>query len=315
MEIMLHKLMPVVVKKLGDRMLEIAGSTEDKDRQGDIIRASGWKLVQFKKNPIFLWAHQYSSLPIGRATKVWIDKATKHLMFNIEFAPPETYEFADTIFKLYEGGYLHATSVGFIPLDWEGKSEEHPFPKWEDNVFTSQELLELSAVPVPANPNALVSARDTGVITVKEFEAIGSMVSLQEHNLDAAILSLDKQVTEPEETEEIVPASDADATITDNDTPPPEAREISQEQLRDDIDYLHKAIVEHGMNEDTAVLAAAMAWEILERIPGADIPDEIEPAVEPLPELDPQEVAAQRAKEVAGIAAEVMAKLRGKIHR
>jgi len=180
--------MPVEVKEVADRTLEMAGSTEDKDRMGDIIRSSGWKLSSFKKNPVFMWVHDYSKPPIGRANKVWVDKETNRLMFNVEFASPEVYEFADTIYKLYKGGFLHATSVGFIPLEWEGKDEEHPIPNWEGNVFTKQELLELSAVPVPANANALVSARDEGLITVKEFEALSREVTLA-------------VVTKPEETE------------------------------------------------------------------------------------------------------------------
>ena len=133
---MIRKLMPVAVKEVGDRTLEIAGSTEDKDRMGDIIRASGWKLKNFKKNPVFMWAHNYDDPPIGRATKVWVDKESNRLMFEIEFAGLDVYPFADTIYKLYKGGFLHATSVGFIPLDWEGKDEEeNSRPRWEGNVF------------------------------------------------------------------------------------------------------------------------------------------------------------------------------------
>jgi len=183
---MIRKLIPVEVKEVGDRTLEIAGSTEDEDRMGDIIRSSGWKLTPFKKNPVFMWAHDYHSPPIGRANRVWVDKETNKLMFKVEFAPPETYEFADTIYKLYKGGFLHATSVGFIPLEWEGKDEENPNPK--GNVFTKQELLELSAVPVPANAEALVSARDEGLITVKEFEVVSQLV--------------EDEITKPEETED-----------------------------------------------------------------------------------------------------------------
>lgn len=171
---MLKRLMTVEVKQAEgeNRILEIAGSTEDKDRMGDIIRADGWKLKPFKANPVFMWAHDYGMPPIGRATKVWVDKETKRLMFKIEFAGPEVYEFADTIYKLYLGGFLHATSVGFIPLDWDGKTEESPYPPWGEAIYTKQELLELSAVPVPANAHALVEARDQGLITVKEFEAV-----------------------------------------------------------------------------------------------------------------------------------------------
>lgn len=195
---MIRKLLHVEVKEIADRTLEIAGSTEDKDRMGDIIRASGWKLGPFKKNPVFMWAHNYDQPPIGRAIKVWVDKDTNRLMFNVEFAGPDIYEFADTVYKLYRGGYLHATSVGFIPLDWEGKSDENPYPKWEGNIYTSQELLELSAVPVPANSNALVSAREAGLITVKEFDNLSPQLKTEKYYQAAA------PVSKPEETENTI---------------------------------------------------------------------------------------------------------------
>src|SRR6185295_6186581 len=40
-------------------------SDETPDRMGDIIQADGWKLDNFKRNPIALFGHQ-SSFPIGR---------------------------------------------------------------------------------------------------------------------------------------------------------------------------------------------------------------------------------------------------------
>jgi len=194
---MLRTLVSVVVKEIGDRTLEFAGSTEDVDRMGDIIKSSGWKLGPFKKNPVFMWVHDYSQPPIGRALKVWVDKETKRLMFNVQFAGPDIYQFADTIYKLYLGGFLHATSVGFIPLNWEGKDGENDFPAWEGNVFTSQELLELSSVPVPANANALMSARDSGLITVKEFDAVVRADVLRVENLDVALQQIKAEGKDP----------------------------------------------------------------------------------------------------------------------
>lgn len=204
---MLRKLIKVEVKELGKRVLEIAGSTEDVDRMGDVIKSKGWLLKPFKKNPVFMWGHDYSKPPIGRALKVWVDKETNRLMFEVEFADAETYAFADTIFKLYKGGFLHATSVGFIPLDWEGKSEEEPNPKWEGNVFTKQELLELSAVPVPANANALVTARESGLITVKELEAVSKPIEMdasEYRHIPGDDKALYEIVTKPEETDDYI---------------------------------------------------------------------------------------------------------------
>ena len=243
-----------------------------------------------------MWAHNYNQPPIGRAKRVWIDKETKKLMFKIEFAESEVYEFADTIYKLYLGGFLHATSVGFIPLDWEGKDEENPFPKWEDNVYLSQELLELSAVPVPANANALVEARDSGLITVKEFESVQPM--------EPILLTSGEET--PEAEKETV-ATDIEPTCTCGKfcgerfigitcdkcgvlvaaikpDPNPTAlanqpRATSQEALADDMDYVLTAIREVGISEEQMPMASELAEAIIMRFTGNDIPVDIQQRV------------------------------------
>ena len=278
---MRHKLLKVEVKEVGERVLEFAGSTEDVDRMGDIIRADGWVLKQFKKNPVFMWIHDYSQPPIGRGLKVWMDKETKKLMFRIEYASAEIYEFADTIYKLYKGGFLHAVSVGFIPLEWEGKSEENPSPKWEGNIFTKQELLELSAVPVPANANALiVSARDQGLITVKEFEAVMApeSIEIKEMRNDPQVIATIKESIEAIKEGKVKPLNQVKQELGIENTTPeamPEPRAISQEALADDIDFVKVAIREVGISEEQMPAAMELASEIIQRTTGNDMPEDI----------------------------------------
>jgi len=161
---MITKVLPFEVKEVDRRVLEFVGSTEDKDRQGDVIMANGWQLKQYKKNPVFLWSHQYNEPPIGKAINVWAEDGK--LKFHIKFAEKDEYEFADTIYRLYKGGYLRASSVGFLPL----KSEPIEEAKDDEVIFgqptryLKQELLELSGCPVPANPNALAEAKAKGLI-------------------------------------------------------------------------------------------------------------------------------------------------------
>jgi HK97 family phage prohead protease len=142
------------------------GSTAEVDRYGDVIEVEGWDLKNYQKNPVFLWAHDYRQPPVGKALKV--AKTDQGLLFHVKFATAEEYPFADTIYKLYLGGYLKATSVGFQDLarepitDKEGKQTGWRFKK--------HELYELSAVPVPANPNALIMAVQKGVVSPREVE-------------------------------------------------------------------------------------------------------------------------------------------------
>ena len=123
-------------------------STEDVDRQGEIVIQSGWDLTHYKNNPIVLFAHDYYSLPIGCADEVYVDG--KKLIAKGRFASAEANPIAQQCRKLYDEKILRTTSVGFIPREMDG------------NKITKAELLEFSLVPVPANPNALSLAKEMG---------------------------------------------------------------------------------------------------------------------------------------------------------
>lgn len=144
-----------------DRSLTFTISTPSVDRQSDTVSADGWDFTNYMKNPVVLWAHNYSMLPIAAANKVW--KYGTSIKSSVDFVPaemPVIGPFADAVFQMYKGGFLNATSVGFLPTEWDwSKDEARPY----GIDFTEQELLEFSAVPVPANPEALLSAKSAGI--------------------------------------------------------------------------------------------------------------------------------------------------------
>lgn len=145
-----------------NRSIRFVASDESVDRYGDIIRAKGWDLTAFKKNPVLLFGHKSSALPIGKVTNVEVVK--KELVADCEFMPEGMSAFADEVWRAVDGGFLNASSVGFLPT-------AVPNPIWEDKdqtrltgfEFIGQELLELSVVPVPANPQALAVARSLAI--------------------------------------------------------------------------------------------------------------------------------------------------------
>lgn len=147
--------------KAGDgdsRTLSFTISTESVDRMGDTIAVDGWKLEAYRKNPVVLWAHDSSSLPVGKAPKVWTEKLA--LKADAEFTPPGMARFNDTVFDMYKGGFLSAVSVGFVPLKYAFTDD----PQRRYGIdFLEQELLEFSCVPVPANAEALVEGRSAGM--------------------------------------------------------------------------------------------------------------------------------------------------------
>lgn len=130
------------------------------DHAGDSIDPKGWDLSVFNKNPVALWSHDSFSPPIGRAANVGVEKGK--LVGDIEFAPPEVSDFADSIYRLVDGGYLKAVSVGFRPKEWSfSKDKDRPY----GIDFKSQILLEISVCSVPCNPSALEEARSAGIDT------------------------------------------------------------------------------------------------------------------------------------------------------
>jgi HK97 family phage prohead protease len=146
------------VKTGGERTLVFTISTASVDRMGDTINVNGWKLDEYKKNPVVLWAHDSSSLPLARANRVWIDG--EKLKAEAEFTPPGVARFNDTVFELYRTGFMKATSVGFAPLKYSLSDD----PKRRSGIdFLEQNLLEFSCCTVPANPEALMDAKSAGI--------------------------------------------------------------------------------------------------------------------------------------------------------
>jgi uncharacterized protein len=113
-----------------------------------VIKAEGWDLENYRKNPVVLWAHRHDLLPIGKSVDIWVENGA--LFATIEFAQTE---FAQQIRNLFEDGFLRGVSVGFRALKIAHRSGSAN----RGTVFERQELLEISAAPVPMHPNALAT--------------------------------------------------------------------------------------------------------------------------------------------------------------
>lgn len=154
------------VEEDGKRNLLFTISTASVDRMGDTVALDGWKLDNYRKNPVVLWAHDASMLPLAKSLKVWPED--KKLKSDTEFTPVNMVKFNDIVFDMYKGGFLSATSVGFQPSKYA--FTEDPARRYGID-FLEQELLEFSAVPIPANAEALIEGRSAGldIIPMLEF--------------------------------------------------------------------------------------------------------------------------------------------------
>lgn len=144
-----------------NRVLEFCISDESVDRMNDTIAVDGWELEAYQKNPVVLFAHDNWSPPVGRSIATFAQDG--RLMSRAQFMPQELYPFSYMLYRMYEQGYMRATSVGFIPKSWRIPAQDEGRGYGVD--FLRQELTEYSCVPVPANANALLEARSKGIDT------------------------------------------------------------------------------------------------------------------------------------------------------
>ena len=174
----------VSTEDIGERSVLFTISKEVVDRDGDILRASGVDFSNYMKNPVFLSFHNSREFPLGKVTKFWVEgnevkaivyfPTLEELSTNPEQAS-EKAKLVDFTYHCYKTGMLNAVSVGFIPVEWIETENGYDILKWE--------LLEFSAVAVPANQDAIAQAvKSFGNDFAKSFiteEKSGRKISAQ----------------------------------------------------------------------------------------------------------------------------------------
>lgn len=133
------------IQEKDGKIIGVASSSVE-DRQGEVVAVDGWDLKNFKKAPRLLWAHDHSEPAIGKVSKIYYEGTgkSKRLMFEAVFQ--DVTEKARAIRQLVQEGFINTFSVGFVPKEMDG------------NTITKSELLEISVVNVPANPEAMMLA-------------------------------------------------------------------------------------------------------------------------------------------------------------
>jgi hypothetical protein len=137
--------------------IPFVASTPGVKRDGLDLRAQGWRLDNYVRNPVFLWAHGRSDPSLGRVTAEAGDSLRTQVFFDQED------DFARKIESKYRRGFLNAVSVGWDFVDSNGARADvsrMTLAAVRDKAF--YDLTELSGVPVPADPDALVQRAALG---------------------------------------------------------------------------------------------------------------------------------------------------------
>jgi hypothetical protein len=146
------------------RTIEFIASTPSKDRHRTVLNPDGWQLDNFNRNGIIGYQHnvyggEMCSGPnpddvIGKGFAFMEDD---NLIVRVTFEPADLNPLAEKVFRKVLFGSLRATSVGFAPIGKGrfGEDDEAQGRRNETYYFEGQELLELSIVNIPSNPDAV----------------------------------------------------------------------------------------------------------------------------------------------------------------
>lgn len=138
-----------------ERIITGIASTPSPDRDGDILETAGAK---FRSDTPFLWQHDRSQ-PIGSCTPKLVKEGlqiTAKLVKPTSDMPSQLVARLDEAWASIKAGLVRGLSIGFLPI-------EYSFLDEGGIRFLSWDLLEVSAVTIPANAECSIQ-------TVKSFD-------------------------------------------------------------------------------------------------------------------------------------------------
>lgn len=128
------------------RTIEGIATTPEQARDGDIVETAG---IQFKLPLPFLLGHRHDC-PLGNVVAATVGK--DGIKVRIEVAPAGVSEDIDAAWRKIKAGIIRGLSIGWRTIQELYDKEIAGFR------ILKSEWLELSAVPVPADPNALMTS-------------------------------------------------------------------------------------------------------------------------------------------------------------
>lgn len=149
------------------RSVRVTASTTSVDSHGDIVEQD-FKLDRYRKNPVILFNHHnFDSsnfslggavdpewlIPIGRAEDVGVSGG--NLEATIIFATDKVSTLAEKVYQAFREKMMSAVSIGFRPHKIDEDKLENGTTRYR---LSQNELFEISAVPMPSNPDAVAKS-------------------------------------------------------------------------------------------------------------------------------------------------------------
>lgn len=187
------KLFQTKIKSIDEqnRQVTFCFSDDQTDRMGEIVDQASWDVKSYEQNPLILWGHNPDEPEnvLGRGISLDLNKGGKSFVtaqFDDESVNPK----AGLVFRQLLAGTLRCVSAGFIPHTIDTEDDT---PVLKDN-----ELLEISIVPIPANPRAVALGLKDGSISRKDAEWLLKSMRSEAEALEAELVV--QEVTSKEKT-------------------------------------------------------------------------------------------------------------------
>jgi HK97 family phage prohead protease len=186
---MLHLNYGFEVRALADekRSVDVIASSSAIDGYGEIV-VQDWDLKRFTANPVVLFGHNSYDLPIGHASNVRVEDGK--LLATLNLVDEKASPMAERVWQGIKQGSLRAVSVGFrtknppTTADVNGKAIL---------MLSGNELIEISVVPIPANPEATALA-------ARSLDLIRALVRKEPKNMKTINLALSLSADADEST-------------------------------------------------------------------------------------------------------------------
>ena len=227
--------------------MRVVINTRVVDRYDTIVEPAGGKFENFIKNPVLLWSHGHDPavgmVPIGSVPLVV--PGEEQVEANVRFFEEEP---GAKFGAMYKAKKLRGFSIGFLPITYQVEMLESR----EVLRFIEWELVELSAVAVPANPEAL--ARD---IEAGDFKFETKIVN----DVFSGVCECVAKAGNPEEL--LCRVLDVEVPEYDwqNNAPPPEPESLALRSVNDadplGLGHLAEFAVQNGGTAGAAAMALA----------------------------------------------------------
>lgn len=275
-------------------------NTKTIDRYKTIVLPKGAVVDNFMRNPVVLWLHNVDNnpvkIPIGKCVELDVDEDA--IKATTKFNPNDPL--AVKVFNAYRDGFLNAWSIGFQPINCVMVTEEnreelnvkHNLDITEEQmesapqglfIIDEWELHEYSAVPVPANPEALnlqQKQEHCKVLVTRGLTGSTDFSTLEDSLETREEPKTEEKVTE-EEPKEVVEEVKEEPKVTEEKENVPEEDKTELEKLEEEKGTTEKEVLKKE-EEEPLVLKKET-----QETPKEEAPNEVESTEEP--EVQPEE--------------------------